>query len=101
MAATLTSTIDSLDPEEMVVCPFDPVHRLRRKRLQYHIMKCSLVGCHARVTVNRVTVNRVRLMSIYPYPQLHSLYLTRTHSLALFTSSLYIQNLCLFDGKCV
>ncbi|XP_064382573.1 uncharacterized protein LOC135331369 [Halichondria panicea] len=29
------------DPLELVPCPFDPVHMVQRKRMQYHIMKCS------------------------------------------------------------
>ncbi len=31
------------DPLELVPCPFDPVHMVQRKRMQYHIMKCSKV----------------------------------------------------------
>lgn len=29
------------DPEELIACPFDPVHLLRRKRMPYHIIKCG------------------------------------------------------------
>ena len=32
------------DPDELVVCPYDPVHRVQRKRLQYHLIKCRKVG---------------------------------------------------------
>lgn len=32
------------DPEELIACPFDPVHLLRRKRMPYHIIKCGKVG---------------------------------------------------------
>ena len=28
------------DPEELVVCPYDPVHRVAAKKLPYHISKC-------------------------------------------------------------
>lgn len=28
------------DPEEMVLCPYNKVHMIRAKRLQYHLMKC-------------------------------------------------------------
>lgn len=29
------------DPDELVTCPFDPVHRVQRKRMPYHIVKCK------------------------------------------------------------
>eukprot|EP00800_Vazella_pourtalesii_P018801 TRINITY_DN6161_c0_g1_i3.p1 TRINITY_DN6161_c0_g1~~TRINITY_DN6161_c0_g1_i3.p1 ORF type:complete len:627 (-),score=148.32 TRINITY_DN6161_c0_g1_i3:88-1968(-) len=29
-----------MDPEELVVCPYDPVHRVAAKKLPYHINKC-------------------------------------------------------------
>ena len=35
--------MNSLDPEELVVCPYDPVHRVARKRMQYHLIKCRKV----------------------------------------------------------
>lgn len=28
------------DPEEMIPCPYDKVHMIRAKRMQYHLMKC-------------------------------------------------------------
>lgn len=28
------------DPEELCVCPYDPIHMVARKRMQYHLMKC-------------------------------------------------------------
>ena len=31
------------DPMELIACPFDPVHMVQRKRMQYHIMKCQKV----------------------------------------------------------
>ena len=31
------------DPDELIECPFDPVHLLRRKRMPYHIIKCGKV----------------------------------------------------------
>ncbi|XP_062502068.1 gametocyte-specific factor 1-like isoform X2 [Corticium candelabrum] len=30
-----------LDPEELLECPFDPLHQIRAKRFQYHLVKCS------------------------------------------------------------
>ena len=33
-----------MDPEELVVCPYDPVHRVARKRMQYHLIKCRKVS---------------------------------------------------------
>ena len=49
VSGTLNSTlkmsvINSLDPEELVVCPYDPVHRVARKRMQYHLIKCRKVS---------------------------------------------------------
>lgn len=32
------------DPEEMVPCPYDKVHMIRAKRMQYHLMKCRKVS---------------------------------------------------------
>ena len=29
-----------MDPEELVICPYDPVHRVALKKLPYHINKC-------------------------------------------------------------
>ncbi|KAI6661070.1 hypothetical protein LOD99_13792 [Oopsacas minuta] len=29
-----------LDPDDLVVCPYDPVHRVAAKKLPYHISKC-------------------------------------------------------------
>ena len=31
------------DPDELIVCPYDPVHLVARKRMPYHIMKCRKV----------------------------------------------------------
>lgn len=28
------------DPEELIPCPYDKVHMIRAKRMQYHLMKC-------------------------------------------------------------
>lgn len=28
------------DPDELISCPYDPVHLVQRKRIQYHLMKC-------------------------------------------------------------
>ncbi|XP_046377023.2 translation initiation factor IF-2-like isoform X1 [Haliotis rufescens] len=30
----------SIDPEELEPCPYDKAHMVRRKRMQYHLMKC-------------------------------------------------------------
>ncbi|XP_006818630.1 uncharacterized protein LOC102800775 [Saccoglossus kowalevskii] len=30
-----------IDPEEFLVCPYDPIHRVASKRFPYHIMKCK------------------------------------------------------------
>lgn len=38
------SRLSEGDPDELIECPFDPVHLLRRKRMQYHIIKCGKVG---------------------------------------------------------
>ena len=35
--------VDPYDPSEMLVCPYDPVHRLARKRMQGHLIKCRKV----------------------------------------------------------
>lgn len=35
------SRVTDGDPDELIECPFDPVHLLRRKRMPYHIIKCS------------------------------------------------------------
>lgn len=32
------------DPEELLVCPYDPVHKVARKRMQIHLVKCRKVG---------------------------------------------------------
>lgn len=34
-----------LDPETLVTCPFDEVHRVSVKRLVRHLIKCSKVRC--------------------------------------------------------
>jgi hypothetical protein len=39
------------DPDELVVCPYDPVHRVQRKRYQYHLMKCRKVSAFIREVV--------------------------------------------------
>ncbi|KAL5493620.1 hypothetical protein EMCRGX_G014824 [Ephydatia muelleri] len=33
--------VESYDPDELVTCPYDPVHRVQRKRMPYHIVKCK------------------------------------------------------------
>lgn len=35
--------VDYDDPEELEICPYDPVHRIRRKRFPYHLVKCRKV----------------------------------------------------------
>lgn len=35
--------VDPFDPEELLVCPYDPVHRVARKRMQTHLVKCRKV----------------------------------------------------------
>ena len=57
------------DPEELISCPFDEVHMLRRKRMPYHIIKCGKVtllvnyngveichvpGCHITYHINLI-----------------------------------------------
>ena len=32
------------DPDELISCPYDPVHLVQRKRIQYHLMKCRKVS---------------------------------------------------------
>ena len=39
-----TKTLTDGDPEELIECPIDPVHILRRKRMPYHIIKCAKVS---------------------------------------------------------
>ena len=34
------------DPDELIPCPYDPVHMVARKRMPYHIMKCRKVRRH-------------------------------------------------------
>ena len=36
--------IDYDDPEELEICPYDPIHRIRRKRFPYHLVKCRKVS---------------------------------------------------------
>lgn len=36
--------VDPYDPEELIVCPYDPIHRVARKRMPYHILKCAKVN---------------------------------------------------------
>ena len=40
-----------MDPEELVVCPYDPVHRVARKRMQYHLIKCRKVSVRSTSSV--------------------------------------------------
>lgn len=35
--------VDYDDPEELLICPYDPVHRIRIKRFPYHLVKCRKV----------------------------------------------------------
>ncbi|XP_077990826.1 uncharacterized protein LOC144445137 isoform X2 [Glandiceps talaboti] len=35
------ATSEDLDPEEVLPCPYDISHRIRRKRFPHHIMKCK------------------------------------------------------------
>ena len=32
------------DPNELLICPYDPVHRVAAKRFPYHLQKCRKVG---------------------------------------------------------
>ena len=36
------------DPNDLLVCPYDAVHRISRKRYPYHLAKCRKVSftCH-------------------------------------------------------
>ena len=34
----------SADPDELFVCPYDPIHRVAAKRFPYHLMKCRKVS---------------------------------------------------------
>ncbi|XP_032238775.2 protein D7 isoform X2 [Nematostella vectensis] len=38
--STAIPTFVNVDPDEMFVCPYDPVHRISAKRFTYHLMKC-------------------------------------------------------------
>lgn len=29
------------DPEEMISCPYNKAHQIRRKRIQFHLVKCK------------------------------------------------------------
>ncbi|XP_070534152.1 uncharacterized protein [Ptychodera flava] len=35
------ATIQDVDPDELLMCPYDPVHRVAAKRFPYHLMKCK------------------------------------------------------------
>lgn len=35
-----------LDPEEEIICPYDKLHKIRRKRMQYHLVKCKRQNQH-------------------------------------------------------
>lgn len=45
-----------LDPETLVTCPFDEVHRVSVKRLVRHLIKCSKVRCVVIGTRGRMEV---------------------------------------------
>ena len=47
--------VDYDDPEELEICPYDPVHRIRRKRFPYHLVKCRKVMCYFGMTVGCVS----------------------------------------------
>ena len=32
------------DPNELLICPYDAVHRVAAKRFPYHLQKCRKVG---------------------------------------------------------
>ena len=58
-----------IDPEEMVACPYDPVHMFKSKRLIYHLEKCrkvSLIGISANYSqlrtflYNLVPINSIK-----------------------------------------
>ncbi|XP_019642140.1 PREDICTED: uncharacterized protein LOC109483542 isoform X1 [Branchiostoma belcheri] len=34
------STMDVVDPNELIICPYDKVHLVRASRMPYHLMKC-------------------------------------------------------------
>lgn len=46
MASLLTLYIVSMSAEanELLICPYDPVHRVAAKRFPYHLQKCRKVG---------------------------------------------------------
>ena len=44
MSHRRTVMVDPYDPEELLVCPYDPVHKVARKRFTYHLIKCRKVS---------------------------------------------------------
>ena len=54
------------DPNELLICPYDPAHRVAAKRFPYHLQKCRKVGeenKHPGI-VNRTFGNRTQSNSI-------------------------------------
>ena len=37
-------SVDSLDPEKLIQCPYDKNHQIRACRFPYHLIKCRKVG---------------------------------------------------------
>ena len=36
------------DPNELLTCPYDPVHRVAAKRFPYHLQKCRKVSVESK-----------------------------------------------------
>lgn len=43
MVTLAQPTFNTVDPDELYVCPYDPVHRISAKRLPYHLSKCRKI----------------------------------------------------------
>lgn len=56
------------DPDELVVCPYDAVHLVQRKRFQYHLIKCRKVrkGARAAILCIHVTITHLSLLCTTP-----------------------------------
>ena len=46
--------VDYDDPEGSEICPYDPTHKIIRKRLPYHLVNCRKVICYFGMTVGCV-----------------------------------------------
>lgn len=56
------------DPEQLIPCPYDKVHMIAAKRMQYHLMKCRKVNitCMMRwFTLLFVVIIEVRIVLYY------------------------------------